>query len=551
MSKVTVLTNEQQNPYLTEVITNLNMTGIPSHPITIAGEGMPFFDARPLSAYENEGIVTLKTHLTDSQGVILFVRTLSGGCPGSILNALQLIGGAAYDQEMNAWPLMGRSIAILLIGPSSETALAADQLQELTEAMGGSVVVISNSSHEGGLLSPEVFVQRFARGPLMEQVMASVAVATRPAIDLSLGDVQLPPPEEVVHAVQAAARDTSVYTPPAGLPSLRRKLFEWLSGQGMPIRRIANLVVTSGASMGIYACLVAHLRPGDGVLIPDPGYPNFRDLVEALHLRPLYYSLEAKNDFLPDPDELSRLAQLGKAIIWNFPHNPLGSVPPREVVEHVVALAQEHDLLIISDEVYADLVWEGEHVSPLHLGAEEHTCVVGSFSKAYAMAGYRLGWVVAPERLSGQMARSHWSAAMSPSLLSQKAGLAVLEGATAIRNELRKQLGIARESAMAMFEKYHIPSHKPQAGVYLWLDIARTGLEAREFTRQLSQEERVYISPGSAFGRHGSGRVRVSFAMPKKQIDDGLERLGNFYIRNLHKKTWDPNIASGGGGGIE
>lgn len=549
MSKVTILTNEQKSPYLTEVMTKLNTAGILSHPVSIAGEDMPFFDARPLSAYESEGVVTLKTHLTDSQGVILFARTLPGGCPGSLLNALQIIGGAAYDQKTNEWPLMGRSIAILLIGPSAEIALAADQLQELTEAMGGSVVVLSTSSHEEGLLAPELFVKRLAQGPLMDQAMASLA--PRSPIDLSLGDVQLPPPEEVVHAVQVAARDMSVYTPPAGLPSLRRKLFEWLNGQGMPIRRTANLVVTSGASMGIYACLMAHLRPGDGVLIPDPGYPNFRELVEALHLRPLFYSLEAKNGFLPDPDELSRLARSGKAIIWNFPHNPLGSVPPREAVEHVIALSREHDLLIISDEVYADLVWDGEHVSPLQLGAEEHTCVVGSFSKTYAMAGFRLGWVVVPEHLSSRIARNHWWAAMSPSLLSQKAGLAVLEAEPAIRNELRKQLDIARISALAMIEKYRIPCHSPQAGVYLWLDIGGTGLEAREFTRQLSLEERVYISPGSAFGRHGSGRVRVSFAMPKKQIDDGLERLGDFYIRNLHKKTLGTHIVNGGGGGIE
>ncbi len=523
MADVVLLTVGSLPAYGAAAVAAWEGAGLEVQVLPVAGRHLPLFDGRPLRQHSHPGAARLARSVDGARWLVLVGPATAGGCAGALINALQLIGGPAYDHPDAPPPLVGRGVGVIITGPPPDARGAMGQLAAMIPAMGGRLVAAVWADGPGAM-PPADFARRF----LTEGEPETVAL---PSVDMSLGDVRFPAPDAVRATAAAAAATVSTYTPSGGLPELRAELTAYLRSQGLPVGDPQQVVVTAGATAGLCACLLARLRPGDGVLLPDPGFPQYRRLATAFGLRPLTYRLNAARGHLPDPAELERLAPAARALIWNFPHNPLGSVAPPELVGHAVDLARHHDLTIISDEVYAGLTWEATVVSPAAAGAADRTCVIGSFSKIAAMAGYRVGWALVPPDLAAGVAAAHRTVAMSPALISQQAALAALPVLPGYLANLRAQLLENRRTASATLAEAGVPHHLPAAGYYLWLDISNTGLTGAAFAQRLWAEERVRVEPGEAFGDTADTCVRVSIALPREQVRDGLYRLGRLYRR--------------------
>lgn len=490
--------------------------GLSAEVVDASARSLPAFDARPADRDE-PGVVALRAACRRARALAFAVPAASAGCAGSVLNLLQLAGGAAYDAPERPVPLAGRPVAIHVVGPAGPGLLALEQLEAALAALGAAVVHAARAG-TAGERSPAAVLARLRGGPGVRMLA--------PPVDLGLGHVQLPVPEVVAEAVRAAAADVSLYTPPEGLPRLHAALARHL---GVPRR---ELVVTLGASGGLSAALGAHVPAGGGVLVCDPGFPNYRGILAARGLEAIPYRLAAGRGFLPDLDELAALAPRARAIVWNSPHNPTGAVAPPALVRELVELATAHDLLILSDEVYADLVWDGEHRSPRDAGGAERTIAIGSFSKSFAMAGHRVGWVVAPPALADGIRRVHWAEHMSPPALGQRAAAAALAARDDLVPPLRRTLQASRAAAVRRLRPAGLLDRAPAGAFYLWLDVGATGMDGAAYAAAVAREHALQVMPGSAYGASGAGRVRVSFAAPPATVDEGCRRLAAFHLRH-------------------
>lgn len=369
-------------------------------------------------------------------------------------------------------------------------------------------------------------------------------------IDLSLGDPCYGPPREAKRAgARAMLDDTGGYVAPAGLPELRSALAAKLRRRNAIPATDREVVVTVGASLGLYATLAVLCKPGDGVLVPDPGFPGFRLQLETQRLRCLPYRLVAERDHEPDWDSLRAQADEAKLLIWNFPSNPLGTVArPTWIARLHQLLADHRQLRLVSDEVYEDLVFSGSHASPAG-GAQslrERCCSLFSFSKSYGMSGWRLGYVHAPEPIAPLIARAQWGMTMSVSYPAQRAGLTALDSPADYHDEVRQFLAGNVTGALATLGRYGFEAEWPDAGLFLWLDIRTTGLNAEAFAAGCAEECKVLLMPGTYFGAGGEGFVRISIATPRVELLVGLERIGRWAGRSAHAVNTDVHYNGAG-----
>jgi aspartate/methionine/tyrosine aminotransferase len=288
------------------------------------------------------------------------------------------------------------------------------------------------------------------------------------------------------------------------------------------------IVVTCGASAGLAAVILALTAPGEGVLVPDPGYPAYAKLVQNLGRVPHRY-LAARVDLAPDPAAIEASIRPGdRMLLWNSPSNPLGFVATRAVTETIAEFARRHRLALVSDEVYEDLVYEGVHSSPMQTSVK-NTVTLHSFSKSYGMAGWRVGYVLALPSLAKEIARAHWSLAMSVSAVGQAAALGALAAPASYLPEVRSTLRRNRDRVCDRLSDYGIPHRRPNGAFFVWLDISATGRSAAEFVSQCLEENAVALTPGTAFGPGGEGFVRLSFGGAGVELDEGVDRLGHSY----------------------
>lgn len=496
-------------------------TGLGTETI-VASSDLPYFDARPGDGYPSR-VRAVRSMFERADGFVFAVVTTASGCPGSVLNLLQLLGGPVYDTGERAQPLAGRPVLLRVAGEPRQRQLASEQLQAAVAALGG--VLVAESAAEEGEEASEDWVAE-----ALDALLNGPTVATMPPpVDLGLGHVHLPMPAVVVDTLRREAGGISLYAPQRGLGRLRSAVARRLH----PTQAGRDVLVTLGASGALAASLAAHLGPGDGVLVPDPGFPNYRTIVEARGMDVLPYRLVPERGFLPDMDELASLAPDARAIVWNFPHNPTGAVAPMTLVESLVDVADEHDLLILSDEVYTDLVWDPDgSVGPAQVGGQARTIVVGSCSKTFAMAGHRIGWAVAPPALLEPVRRVHWAEHMSPPTLGQQAATAALDALDDVLPPLRRTLLASRDAALAELDGSSLVDHEPGGAFYLWLDIGESATSPADYAAGIAREYAVTVMPGEAFGDTGAHRVRVSFAAPPGAVASGCRRVRAYHERH-------------------
>jgi aspartate aminotransferase len=351
------------------------------------------------------------------------------------------------------------------------------------------------------------------------------------AIHLEVGEPDFPTPSHIVEAAHEAARAGHTrYAPNAGLPQLREALADKVSRRNGYEARPEQVVVTQGGIQALYLVLRALLEPGDEVLLPDPAWPNFRMIAHLLGARVLPYPLLAEGDFRPRPEDLERLVTpRTRAILVNSPSNPLGTVLPRELAETLLDFARRRSLWFIADEVYDELTFDGAFVSVGSVAEPDDRLVsIYSFSKVYAMTGWRVGYLVAPPDLATLLTGMQEPIISCVNTPAQMAALAALSGPQQVVREMRDAYRVRRDELLEILDRGDLASTRPSGAFYVWADVSEAGMPSMEFARSLIEREHVAVAPGSAFGELGEGYVRLSLASSREDLIEGTSRLVRF-----------------------
>lgn len=349
-------------------------------------------------------------------------------------------------------------------------------------------------------------------------------------IDLSIGDPGYgPPPEAVAAAAHAVVRGVGGYAPRGGLAGLRRDLADRLRARHAIAATPEHVTITSGASLGIFATLATLCRPGDRILLPDPGFPLYRLAATMLRLRVVAYPLELPTTgHRPDWAALEELAAGARVLLWNYPSNPLGAVCRPEWLPRLFAIVDRvPDLVLLCDEVYEDLCLDGAHAGAAAAAGElaHRTVSVFSFSKSFGMVAWRVGYLHAQPEWVARIARSHWGMAMSTSTAGQLAARAALRAPATYLAEQRAFLRTNRDHAVAGLRAMGLHCETPAAGFFAWPEI---GPDAPAFTERCADEAGVLVSCGDDFGSRGRCHVRLNYAVPRERLDAGLTALAGW-----------------------
>jgi aminotransferase len=362
------------------------------------------------------------------------------------------------------------------------------------------------------------------------------AGAATPLLNLGQGTPDLPTPAHVLEAVRRSFADPHIqYTPYDGVPALREAIAAKLwRDHALAYDPGAEIMVTNGSQEAIYVALSLLLDPGDELLIGDPHYTVYDEIAALLGARVVPVPSVAAQGFQYDVEAMARaVTARTKAILLVSPDNPTGAVQTPATLDRLAALAARHDLLVVSDELYERFVFDGAvHVGFGALpGMRERTLTIGGFSKAYAMTGWRVGYLAYPAAFRPAALLVKHAISICTSAPAQAAALAVLTGPAAPLEEMMAEWASRREDLYARLETMGIGVVRTPGAYYALLDVRAAGLSSTAFATDLAAAEGVRVTPGSVFGPAGEGYVRVSFMTPRPQLDEALDRLERFWVR--------------------
>lgn len=372
-------------------------------------------------------------------------------------------------------------------------------------------------------LAPEGAYQVLGRAQAME-------AAGRDIIHFEIGQPDFETFENIREAGrQAIANGFTRYTPPAGMPTLREAIAE-AAGAQRGLRFLPEQVVVSpGAKPNLFFAALALIEPGDEVLYPDPGFPTYRAMIEVAGGKPMPVPLEEENDFSFDLQAFDRMiGDRTRLIILNSPGNPTGGIIPAADLAHIAAAAIKHDCWVLSDEIYAGMVYDGhkaESIAGLP-GMPERTIIVDGFSKTYAMTGWRLGYGIMPAALARKMELLLTHSVGSSAHFTQVAGIEALTGpqepAAGMVREYQSRRNLIVDGLRSIAG---VTCRMPPGAFYVFPNIKALGRRSVELADWLLDEAGVAVLPGSSFGQHGEGHVRLSYATSTGKIIEGLERM--------------------------
>jgi aspartate aminotransferase len=356
--------------------------------------------------------------------------------------------------------------------------------------------------------------------------MMDAAAVLEGVLHLEIGEPDFPTPHHIVEAVQRAQRDGLVkYTLSRGTLELRRLLVEKVREQNGLEVAPEGVVVTAGGTAAVYAALASLVATGDGVLVPDPGWPGIDLDATLLRARPHRYRLLPEDGYRPDLDQLEALAPDARVLFLNTPSNPTGAVHERATLVRMLEIAERHGLAVLADEVYEDITFDVEPVSIGSLGYEGRVVTVFSFSKGYAMTGWRVGYAVAPGEVVEAMVQVQETIVACPSWTGQTAAVAALTGPQDPVHEMRDEYRRRRDAAVAALQAHGLVISEPQGTFYAMADVSALGQDSYGIARRLLEEERVAVAPGETFGPSGAGTVRLSLASPPDVVAEAIDRI--------------------------
>ncbi len=352
------------------------------------------------------------------------------------------------------------------------------------------------------------------------------------AISLGVGEPDFDTPwnirEEGIYSLE---KGRTFYTSNAGLLELREAICEYNERRfQLMYDPKKEIMLTVGGSEGIDVALRAMLNPGDEVIIPEPCYVSYLPCVQLADGVPVTISLKNENQFRLTKEELeAAITDKTKILVMAFPNNPTGAIMTREDLEAIAEVIIKHDLYVISDEIYAELTYSGNHVSIASLpGMRERTIVIGGFSKAFAMTGWRLGYAMGPAMIMEQMIKIHQFAIMCAPTTSQYAAIVAMRDCDKDVVHMREAYDQRRRYMLNAFKEMGLPCFEPKGAFYLFPDIREFGIPSEEFATRLLKAKKLAVVPGDAFGDCGEGFLRISYAYSLEELKTAVGRLAEF-----------------------
>ena len=362
-----------------------------------------------------------------------------------------------------------------------------------------------------------------------------IAATMDDVISLGIGEPDFTTPQPIIDAgIRSLQQGETHYTSNQGILELRQAIAGHLARlYNVNYDPVNEIIATVGVSEALYLTFTALLEPGDEVIIPTPCFVSYQAEVALAGGKPVEVYTNMEDDFQPDPAVIEKaITPKTRAILLGYPNNPTGAIASRETLEAIGRIAEKHDLVVISDEIYDRLVYEHAHVCfPSIPGMQERTILLGGFSKAYAMTGWRIGYAAGPAGLIQGLVRIHQYSVMSAPTISQFAALEALKVGEPYVEEMRVEYNRRRQLIHQGMNALGLPTFEPHGAFYVFPSIHNTGLDDEAFAEKLLLEEKVAVVPGSAFGDAGSGFVRCSYATSYALLEEALEKIGRFLKR--------------------
>ena len=356
-------------------------------------------------------------------------------------------------------------------------------------------------------------------------------------ISLGIGEPGFVTPWHIREAAMyALERGQTGYTSNYGLLKLRRAISRYVQqNYGVEYIPDGEILVTVGVSEALDIALRAFVNPGDEVLYHEPCYVSYHPSIRLVHGVAKTIATTAANHFSLRADDIAAaITPRSKILVLNFPTNPTGATIDRAELERIAKLCVEHDLLVITDEIYSELTYAGKHCSIASLpDMKERTVFLHGFSKAFAMTGFRIGYACAPPPLLEAMLRIHQYSMLCASIISQEAAIEALTNGADDVLSMREQYRLRRNFFVKSLNDMGISCHMPQGAFYAFASIENTGLNSREFAVKLLEQQRVAVVPGNAFGACGEGFIRASYCTTMTDLEKAVERMALF-VKSLH-----------------
>ena len=351
-------------------------------------------------------------------------------------------------------------------------------------------------------------------------------------ISLGVGEPDFDTPWHVRdEGIYSLEKGRTFYTSNSGLKELREEICNYLDRRyQVSYDWHHETIVTVGGSEGIDIAMRAMLDPGDEVLIPQPSYVSYEPCAILAGGKPVIIELKAENEFRLTPEELLEyITDKTKILVLPYPNNPTGAIMERADLEKIAEIVMEKDIFVLSDEIYSELSYKGDHVTIASIpGMKERTILINGFSKAYAMTGWRLGYACGPREIIEQMTKIHQFAIMCAPATSQYAAVEAMRNGDADVATMREAYDQRRRYLVNAFKEMGLECFEPYGAFYIFPCIKEFGMTSEEFAERFLKEEKVAVVPGTAFGDSGEGFLRISYAYSLQNLKAALERLDRF-----------------------
>lgn len=362
-----------------------------------------------------------------------------------------------------------------------------------------------------------------------------IANSIEDCISLGVGEPDFDTPWHITEeGIYSLEQGRTFYTSNQGLPELREEISKWNKRKYNLNYSKEEIIITCGGSEAIDIALRATINPGDEVIILEPNYVCYEPDIILAGGVPIKIKLKNENEFRLTPEELeSVITSKTKILLMNYPNNPTGAIMNKADLEKIAKVIIKHDLLVITDEIYSELTYEGNHCSIGSLpNMKERTITINGFSKAYSMTGWRLGYVMGPKEIMEQVKKIHQFVIMSAPTISQYAGLEALRNGDNDIERMKKEYDKRRKYLLKEFNRLGLPCFEPKGAFYIFPDIRKYNMSSEEFATELLNKEHVVVVPGTAFGDSGEGFIRISYAYSLDALKEAIKRIERF-IKSL------------------
>ncbi|MCX6815288.1 MAG: aminotransferase class I/II-fold pyridoxal phosphate-dependent enzyme [Candidatus Aenigmarchaeota archaeon] len=361
--------------------------------------------------------------------------------------------------------------------------------------------------------------------------LLKIAVEDKSIISLGPGEPDFPAPPEIIEHTKKIADQVNHYSPPAGRHELKEALVKKVRKENKIKADFDMVLPTTGSQEGLMLAMMCTIDATEQIIIPNPGFFGYVSTAELVDAVPMPLQLKEENKFEPDPDDIKKVIT-GKtsAILLNTPANPTGNVISKKILEEIADIAIDKDLYVFSDEAYEHIIYDNaKHVSIGSLnGMHDYVVSLFTFSKSFAMCGYRIGYAVGPKDLIEAMAKSHTYTTIATPTISQFLALRALEMKRTYTNMMVKEYKRRRNMLVKRLNDMGFPTHMPQGAFYAFSNIQRFDKDSKRFAATLLEKAKVAVVPGIEFGIYGEGFIRVSFATKYELIEKALDRIEKF-----------------------